>query len=370
MFNKRSLLGVVVFLCLLLVPSEAFSKRLKPMIWDMDDLELMRTNWQNCKEAKQIVDEADIYCSAEHLNVVTNKVLAFTPDSHYYCSMGPYSWPDPNRIGHYITKDGLTNPDSKYYDSGKLNELSRRCYRLSQAFYITRDIKYFNSLVSQLKSWFLDDKTLMYPNFEYAQVIPNHNRNKGTSTGMIDGYFFNTIIESIRLLDYTKRIDRKTKKSLQEWFLSFADWSEERYGETMKNGNSNINLAYDVIIVNMYLFAGYPNKAKKIYDSFAERRIMGQILEDGSQPEELRRTRAFSYSLYNLTHILDFCKLANYRDKKYYAKNNTRIEKAFDFLQYYAESQESFPYKQITDWNDDLGGLKKQLIRLNKLKEN
>lgn len=366
MYFKR--VTVIFLIAILFFPNVLLAKKTKPLIWDLDNLEQMKRELPNSLEAKIILGEADMYCTLTPLDVVHDKVLTYPPDTHYYCSMGPYSWPDPDNLGYYVTKDGLTNPDFNSYDSGKLYEVSRRFMKLSQAFFLTDDIKYYNTFLEQVKVWFLNEETLMYPNLEYAQLIPNHNNNKGTSTGMIDGYFFNTIIESVRLLDYSKRIDIAIMKGLQKWFLAFANWAEDRYGDAMKEGNTNINLAYDVTIVNMYIFAGKPNKANVIINNFAERRINTQILEDGRQPEELKRTRAYSYSLYNLTHILDFCFLAKVWDKDYYKKHGGRIEKAFSFLEQYADDPNSFPYKQITSWDDDLGGLKIQQKRLERLK--
>lgn len=193
----------------------------------------------------------------------------------------------------------------------------------------------------------------MYPNFEYSQIIPGQNGNKGRSAGMITAYNFNTVIESIRLVNSVKRIDKKTLKSLQTWFFDFAKWAENcEYNEKLRKSKDNIGLAYDVILINMYLFSDNENKAKSIADSFEEKRINQQIKIDGSQPAELRRSRSFSYSIYNLSHMIDFCYLVRFWYPDYYQQHGERIKLAFNFLEKYINDNTSFPYQQITSWED------------------
>ena len=355
---------IIVLLC----PANGFAKRPKPLIWNLSELKEMKTKIVTDKEAQSILNAADEYCTLDPIVITKDRKLDFAPDTHFFCSMSPYRWPDPEHPGMYIPKDGLTNPDSRYYDSGKLNELAKRCKMLSQAYYLSKDKKYYNALIRQLRAWFLDEDSYMAPNFEYAQVIPGHNHNKGTSTGMIDAYFFNDIIESIRLANNTKRIKRGILRGLQQWFSDFADWSESNYGNFMREkGSQNISVAYDVTIVNMYLFAGRPDLAESIADGFVERRINKQIKVDGSQPEEMLRTNSFFYSLYNLTHMIDFCCLMRYWDKDYYDKNGERINKAFDFLQQYIDHPEAYPFQQVSGWKNLDKMLDTQLQRRNNL---
>ena len=339
------------------------AKRMSPLIWDMKSLENTKNNLQSSGDAKVIVELADQYCGETPICIVNQRYLDYAPNEHYYCSMSPYIWPDSVNKGKYIVQDGKANPNYKFYDSEKLSNAARRCEILSKAFYFTRKKKYYTAFINQLRAWFLDDATYMLPNFEYAQVIPEY-RDRNNSTGMIDAYFFNTIMESIRLVDAEKKIKRRTMKGLQKWFLTFADWSETMHGKYMREeGKQNISVAYDVTIVNMYLFAGKLEVAKSLADGFAERRIFTQIAEDGTQPEELKRPNAFSYSIYNLTHFLDFCYLVRYWDNDYYSKYGKRIDEALSFLQRYIDTPESFSYPKITDLNSAKKSLNELVMR-------
>ena len=337
------------------------------LIWNVSDLVAEKTNIDNSKFVRSIKKTADIYCT-DSIVLITDKQNTFAPDSHYYCSIGPYWWPDPNNPEHYIRRDGKINPERSKFDREKLSTFANKCFDLSRAFYLTEDNVYYSSFIKQLEAWFIDQSTFMYPNFEYAQVIPGRGNNKGRSTGFIDAYDFNTVIESIRLVNSIKMIDKNNLDAIKEWFLDFATWAEGGdYGKSLRETNNNIGVAYDVTLINMYLFGGNVERAKAIADSFAERRLAVQIMEDGSQPAELKRTNAFSYSLYNLMHIVDFCYLVRVWYPNYYKEHQELIDKAFVFLSPFTYNPESFPYQQISGWDNCKKNFEKQIKRLNDL---
>lgn len=339
-----------------------------PLIWDMNELEKIKTAPSLPESAKKIIRAAKRYCKLSPV-IITDKQKSFAPDNHYYCSIGPYWWPDSIHPGNYYRRDGVVNPESSLYDNSKLVELTRRCQKLSIAYYLTGNVKYYQVFISQIKAWFINEDTYMYPNFEYDLPYPPQSKSESINCGIIGSYKFNHIIESIRLVDSVTAIDKETMIAIQEWFLEFTKWAEKKHGSAMHKGKQNISIAYDVTMVNMHLFVGDTIKAKKIADNFAKKRILVQIKEDGSQPAELRRTKGFFYSIYNLKHILDFCYLARNWDNNYYNTYAFRIDKAFDFLQKYSKTPETFPYQQITGWDDCIKMLDEQLQRRNNLKK-
>lgn len=340
-----------------------------PLVWDMRELNQQKEKVLKSKSTTDLLYTADKTIRKVPVSVVDKK-KTFAPNKHFYCSIGSYWWPDSLSQNNYVNRDGQTNPESSQYDILSLKKLSSRCSILSKAFFITSERQYYDSFVQQLRAWFIDKDTYMYPNFEYAQVIPGQNGNKGRSTGMIDAYDFNTIIESIRLVNSVKAIDRRTMKALQSWFSDFAEWADDSYGMFYKKIDKNTSLAFDVTLANMYLFAGNEKRAKEIVDDFAALRIERQILDDGSQPSELKRTKSFSYSIFNLTHIIDMCYLARYWYSNYYLEHRERIDKAFEFLGQYVENPEKFPYQQITSWEECKKSYNTQLERIEKLRTN
>lgn len=111
---------------------EALLNKRQPLIWDIQSIKRLSDT-----EKQKIIEEADAFCEEDPV-IITNKNISFEPNKHYFCSIGPYWWPD-SATGRYIRKDGLVNPESKRYDNVKLGEFAKRCRILSFAFYYSRE---------------------------------------------------------------------------------------------------------------------------------------------------------------------------------------------------------------------------------------
>ena len=322
-------------------------------------LELVRNDSHYLDIRKEIVKRAERYASMTPL-VITQKKKTLAPDHHYYFSISPYWWYDKNGK-KYIRKDGERNPKNEEYDNQKLVQLSRRLKYLSVGYYLTGDSKLFDAYVRQVRVWFVDEATKMYPNFEYAKVIPGKNGNKGSSAGLIDGYCLNDVIESFRLVSSLRDAPLDIEKPLKTWFGDLGYWLIHSWnGKKTGQAVANSSISYDVILANISLFVGFKETYAQISSSFRKRRLLAQIAEDGRQPEELTRTKAYSYSIYNLGHILDYCVLQASQKIDFYGQNKTIIDKAFDYLLFFQDKETEWPYKQITSW-------KTEVIKLNSL---
>lgn len=342
----------------------------KPYLWNIENLDRLKSD-SNCKKTlKRILKLSNGYSDLPPI-VITDKPHSFVDDYHFYCSVAGYWWADSLNTGTYVVKDGGRNPLTKEYDSNRLSELSTRCRYLSVAYYLTGEEKYYNALITQLQAWFVDKDTYMYPNFMYASVIPGKNKISGKSSGMIQAYSFIDVIESILLVNSIHPLDEGLLLSLQKWFKEFAAWAEYGpFGEALRRANNNIGVAYDIILIEMYLFSGEKEKAKMLVDNFADKRLKVQIDSDGKQPEELKRTNSFSYSLYNLSHILDFFFIAEYWYPNYYSDHKVIIDSAYSFLEEYEKDIANYPYQQIGSWSKCFEQLHFQLIRRERLRGN
>lgn len=366
---------VITSLIMVLLSTSCFAQRTlpitRPLLWNVQNLERIRNDVNNYKRTyKQITKIADSYCNMLPV-VLTDKDKTFAPDNHYYCSVGGYWWPDSLQEGKYVHKDGVRNSWTKKYDANRLSELKNRCIYLSAAYYLTGDKKYYSSYIRQIKAWFIDEDTYMYPNFEYAAVVPGKNKGKGRTSGMIQAYSFVDVIESLLLINICTQVERDVLLPVQKWFMDFVKWSEDgRFGTALRKANNNIGLAYDVMLTEMYLFVGNEDKAKAIVDNFAKCRLNTQIDKEGKQEAELKRSKAFSYSLFNLSHVLDFCFITKYWDLDFYRANQEVIDKAYSFLQKYENNQQLFPYQQIVEWSNCQQRLKSQLMRRERLRGN
>lgn len=363
-------LPIRFILFVLLLPSLGSYGQVKvspPLIWNLEALDYVKNENSLIATNKRFLHSADKYCRLLPV-VVTEKKENIVGDKHYFYQIRGYYWADSLHPDNFIKKDGYRNPAYKDYDFTRLTEMAKRCKYLSVAYYFTGKREYYDAFMRQILAWFVDKDTYMYPSFKYASMLPNGKKIEGTAAVLIEAYTFVDVLESLRLMDIVKPIDNVTKKKLKEWFRQFVANVECDYGKLIGKLKNNIGLAWDVTLMNIYLFIDESAKAKELANQFADKWLYKHIMSDGRQPLELKRATAFGYSVYNLTHIIDFCFLSRYWEMNFYQKHRKRIDKAFDYLEQFRNDTTSFPYRQVSGWKKCLNNLKRQESRLIRLR--
>lgn len=373
---KKLFFCAFVALAVFSLPSEGKKKaenpfsNSSPMFWNMDGIQGMKDNPAPVQKfIDRCVARADEAIKSGPV-FVTAPSIKVTPDPHYFFGSGKYFWPDPkNPNGPYINKDGLINPESKNYDTTRLEQMKNNLRHLALALFFTGDKKYYTEYVKHVRAWFLDKDTYMYPNMVYAQVIPGRNNGMGFPAGIIHAYSFTSVLDSYRLVNSVIKIDKKTDEGLKDWFRQLMNWMKTSdIGVKESKGTNNHSVAYDVMMADFAVFVGDKETYDNITGNFRKVRLEAQIREDGSQPRELARTRALGYSVYNLTHFVDLCLMMEKQGRHYYAENRDLIDKVFLFLDPYIDHRESWTYQDIAkSFDKDCRDFKKQVFRLRQL---
>lgn len=296
-----------------------------PLIWDMRQIEQLRSDAAFLAMAERYAHQQPA--------VVTRKAVLVSADVHNFESIASYLWPDLQNPGKWVVRDGQFNPGSDNFNRTDLFAVTRNLIVLSKAYYVTRNPLYKKAYRHQLRAWHLDRQTYMNPNFAYAQMIVGRRAgNRGEPGGLIDAYHTINIIESIRLMRSCGGLDGGTYRQVRDWYAQFENWmtTDELALEECARTN-NHGLAYDITLYNMALFTGNTAHLEQVRSRFGTMRLEAQLLADGTQPAELSRTRPLHYSLFNLTHILDFCALC----PEVYEQYKDRIINALDHLKPY-----------------------------------
>lgn len=300
--------------------------------------------------------------------VMTKEYIPASGSKHDYVSLARYAWPDetqPNGLP-YVMRDGVSNPELKKFDRDKLSAMANAVYRLSLAYYFSGEEKYAQKATELIRVWFIDKKTKVNPNLRFAQHIPG--KADGRCYGVIDAYSYVKMLDGVQLLEKSKSFTQKDSKLLKAWFSQLLKWLqthpqaiEESY---QKNNHAT---AYDVQVAAYALYTGNKKVFSDIVDNFSKRRIATQIMPDGKQPYELRRTLAFGYSQYNLTHIIDLMLMIKHQGvdfRQYCVSGEHSFFKAMDFLApYMGKSVSDWPYQQISGWEDKQQEMAKDFYR-------
>lgn len=367
---KRLLFLIVIFAGLKMISIWEVAAKCtpQPAIYNIERLnELRRSYLDMSLDMTKFITEADAAAVAMPVSV-TDKKKSFLKDKHTYCSISRYVWPSETDPRIYLIKDGKTNPEYKLYDLPGLELLRDRIKLLSVAFYITRDKRYYNAFVKQLRVWFLENETYMEPNLEYAQVQPGKNDNKGMSYGLVDLNRFTPVIESIFLVRSVKKMDKKTVQGLEQWFGEMLTWTlNSKQWKSVVRGNNNIVAALYVTLVEIARFTGNKAILEKLSNEYKDKVLDVQIDDEGKQPAELKRTIGFGYAVGNLNNIIDFCLIMEQAGIHFYRDNQQRIDSAFEYLMQFVGNHEAFPYQQIQGWESYEAKLERNAGRLKRL---
>jgi len=286
------------------------------------------------------------------LSVVSKAVTPPSGDKHDYTSQAPYFWPNPDKPDGlpYIRRDGERNPElNKITDHLALDQMEVAVRALSLAYYFNDDEEYAAKATQLLRAWFLDPATRMNPNLEYAQFIPGVNTGRGI--GLIETRGLVDIVDAIGLLARSKSWTSADQRGLEAWFNQFLQWMQEsRNGREENAAKNNHGTFYDVQAISFALFVRRNDLAKQIADVAKEKRIAQQIEPDGRQPLELARTKAWSYSNFNLEGLMLLARLAESTGVAlwtYETKDGRSIRRALEYLYPYAMEDRKWTYQQI-----------------------
>ncbi|MCB1220397.1 MAG: alginate lyase family protein [Planctomycetales bacterium] len=307
--------------------------------------------WPNLQTLKRAADGA---LKQQPLSVVSADRQAGDVDAHDYLSYAPYYWPDPKKEDGlpWINRDGERNPTSEAMPNRRDWSRLQGCLRdLCLAWHFTGDERYAKHAALLARTWFLDETTRMNPNLEHAQGVPG--RSDGSGWGIIDWAQVPALLDHITMLESWQGWTEADRTGIRQWFSEYRDWLlRSNNGKVAANAKNNHATYYDGQIVSISLFLGDRETARQFCEAAGDKRFAHMIAADGSQPLELRRTKSWDYSIYNLQAMVNLARLAeavdvdlwHYRDDE-----GAGIREALMFLLPYAQGEQEWQWKQIKE---------------------
>ncbi|MGH9512607.1 MAG: alginate lyase family protein [Terriglobales bacterium] len=266
---------------------------------------------------------------------------------HDYFSEGDYWWPDPkNPNGPYIQRDGMSNPDNFVQHRETLIRLSVQVPALTAAWVLTRNRRYADHAADHLRAWFLNPATLMNPNLEYAQAI--HGRTTGRGIGVIDTIHLVEVVRSIPFLAKPQSLSISEQQQLKKWFADYLDWmTTSKNGRDERDAKNNHGTCWVMQVAEFAQYTENQNVLDFCRARFKSVLVPNQIAQDGSFPQELRRTKRYNYCLFNLDAMATICQtLANVNDDLFTFRlaDGRGFRKAVAFMFPFIANKASWPY--------------------------
>jgi hypothetical protein len=304
---------------------------------------------------RKLESDARTALKQEPTSVVTKGTTPPSGDKHDYMSQAPYFWPDPTKPNGlpYIRRDGERNPEiNKITDHHTMDLMVAATRTLSLAYYLKGNEEYAAKATQLLRVWFLDPRTRMNPNLEYAQEIPGINTGRGI--GLIETRGLADVVDSIGLLAGSKSLTAADQRGLEDWYAKFLQWMlDSKNGRDEAAAKNNHGTYYDVQTASFALFLGKKDLAKQILETAKQKRIATQIEPDGRQPLELVRTKAWGYSNGNLDGLMLLAQLGENVGVdlwNYQTKDGRSIRRAVEYLYPFAVGEQKWMDQQLGEW--------------------
>ncbi|HSC28469.1 MAG TPA: alginate lyase family protein [Vicinamibacterales bacterium] len=260
-------------------------------------------------ERARVLRAADKYLRESPITVTASSSPRTAGGRHDYFSEGDYWWPDPrNPNGPYIQRDGLTNPDNFVAHRHALIRLSLHVPALTAAWLLTEDRRYAAHSVRHLRAWFIDERTRMNPHLRYAQAI--RGRVTGRGIGIIDTLHLVEVVRAITVLEDTGALSGDGRDGTRAWFERYLTWmTTHEYGLAERDARNNHGTCWVLQVAEFARYTGRADLTAFCRERFRTVLVPNQIAADGSFPEELRRTKPYGYSLFNLDALAAACQV-------------------------------------------------------------
>jgi hypothetical protein len=345
-FNQMqncSILIVYVFLVLIINPVKA-----------ADNSKLSQQVIKNIEQ--ETILQADKMLSEKPVTVTASSCKRSAGGLHDFYSEGDYWWPDPsNPAAPYIQKDGQSNPDNFSDHRLAMIRLSDITATETSAWLLTGKQKYADKAMEHLNAWFADSLTRMNPNMLYAQAI--WGRFTGRGIGLIDAYHLVEVAQSAKILIDKKAIPATEAVKIKIWFSQFLGWmTTHSYGIDEMNAKNNHGTCWVATASSMAVLVGDETVKKMCMERFKNVLLPSQMAADGSFPLEIKRTKPFGYSLFNIDAFCNVARILSTPTDNLFAyttPDGKSLKKGLEYIFPFIADKTKWPFaKDIYIWEE------------------
>lgn len=305
---------------------------------------------------QQVLNKAAWAMQQEPVTVTAAVSSRSAGGPHDFYSEGDYWWPDPVSVDSpYIQRDGMTNPDNFVAHRQAMIRLSQVVGALASAYRITGDEKYVRQALRHCKAWFVDTATMMNPNLLYAQAIKG--RATGRGIGIIDTIHFMEVVQGLLVMEEAKSMDKELLAATRDWFARYLQWlTTHKYGKDEMNAENNHGTCWVMQVAAFAKFTGNKTMLEFCRDRYRQVLLPNQMAADGSFPREIKRTKPYGYSIFNLDAMATICQVLSTKEDDLWAfatPDGRSIKKGIEYLYPFIATKDKWPHKQdVMYWDN------------------
>jgi len=296
----------------------------------------------------RVLKAANQYLAEDPITITASSSPRSAGGPHDFFSEADYWWPDPkDPSGPYIQRDGLSNPDNFIEHRRALMRLSVQVPALVAAWKLTKDNRYAVHAAEHLRAWFVDERTRMNPNLQFAQAI--HGITTGRGTGIIDTIHLVEVARAIEVMESSRALSVAELKKTKQWFVDYLQWmTTSKNGIQERDARNNHTTCWVMQVAAFAHLVGDQKLLEFCRERFKTVIVPNQIAVDGSFPEELRRTKPYGYELFNLEAMSTICQtLSTPQDSLYtfQTADGRGFRRAMEYMAPFIADKKSWPLK-------------------------
>ncbi|MET0637422.1 MAG: alginate lyase family protein [Chitinophagaceae bacterium] len=275
---------------------------------------------------------------------------------HDFFSEGDYWWPNPvSADSPYVQRDGMTNPANFNDHRLAMIRFSQLVGTLTSAYVLTGERKYADRVMLHCRAWFADTATRMNPHLLYAQAIKG--RVTGRGIGIIDAIQLMEVVRGLKMIEKKGKVDKNLYRQFRDWFNEYLEWvTTHKYGVDEMNAKNNHGTCW---VMQVAVFADFTGNEKQLAfcrERFKTVLMPTQFAPDGSFPLELKRTKPYGYSLFNLDAMATICQVLSTRNDnlwKYNSGDTLSMGRSVDYMLTYVADKNRWPFpKDVMYWEN------------------
>ena len=295
----------------------------------------------------QSIQEAEWAMQQEPITVTADICPRSAGDKHDYYSEGDYWWPTKTS-GPYTQRDGMTNPDNFVAHRHSMIRFSNIIGSLASAYILTGNTTYVLHAITHCNAWFTNSDTMMRPHLLYAQAI--HGRYTGRGIGIIDTIHLMEVAQGLYIMQ--NAINATTLAPIRNWFVTYLQWlTSHPYGQEEMRQENNHGTCWTMQVACFARFVGNETLLQKCSDRYKTVILPLQMDAKGGFPLELKRTKPYAYSIFNLDAMATLCQILNLWE--FETQDGKSIKKGIEFMYPYIADKSKWPYQQdVMYWND------------------
>lgn len=305
---------------------------------------------------KDIIAQANWAMTQKPMTITAEQCERSAGGPHDFYSEGDYWWKNPDDPnGSYIQRDGQTNPDNFVAHRKAMIRFSQIVGSLASAYIITKDEKYVKQAFLHINAWFLDKNTAMNPNLLYAQAIKGKVTGRGI--GIIDTIHLMEVAQGILVMEKASVVNKEELGAIKNWFEQYLQWlTSHPYGLEERDAKNNHGTCWAMQVASFAKLTDNQVLIDYCKIRFKNVLLPNQLEKDGSFPLELKRTKPYGYSIFNLDAMTTLCQiLSDSKDDLWNFKlgDGRSIKKAVDFLYPFITNKANWTFHQdVMYWNE------------------